>query len=494
MPAHQAGIEEVIAARKNKSERRARMKIAIPTSLFFLALMGAHLVSAQSSNNDSAPTPDRTYQLLREDEDWSFLRDRAPHEDFWDPIKYIPLRNGVDDWYLTIGGEAREVWQQIGNDNWGQSAYWNAYFDERYVLFFDAHYGKHIRSFVELKSGLSSFRIGGPRPIDEKKLDFQAAFFEVGSSEGSNWINFRVGRQEMHYGSGRLIDCREGPNVRLSFDGFMVKSKINSWKIDGFALRPDVDNFGFFNNVPDHTVGFWGVYATRPAPQKVSVDVYYLGLDRKQATFERGTAQEVRHSLGARISRPIAKDKPGWDFNYEALWQFGTFGSDNIRAWSIASETSYGFPTVRLKPRFIARADISSGDNPNSKTLGVYVSPDQADNFVRGFVGFAQGKVVADDKRADAGEIGRAGETYRRIRITSLFGNMQVLVTDGHLPYPFGHELTGYQVQNLGATLDKAKAAGAKILSAPYTTNDRSSAIVQFPGGYIAEVHSLTSR
>ena len=372
MPAHQAGIEEVIAARKNKSERRARMKIAIPTSLFFLALMGAHLVSAQSSNNDSAPTPDRTYQLLREDEDWSFLRDRAPHEDFWDPIKYIPLRNGVDDWYLTIGGEAREVWQQIGNDNWGQSPYWNAYFDERYVLFFDAHYGKHIRSFVELKSGLSSFRIGGPRPIDEKKLDFQAAFLEVGTSEGSNWMNFRVGRQEMHYGSGRLIDCREGPNVRLSFDGFMVKSKINSWKIDGFALRPDVDNFGFFNNVPDHTVGFWGVYATRPAPQKVSVDVYYLGLDRKQATFERGTAQEVRHSLGARISRPIAKDKPGWDFNYEALWQFGTFGSNSIRAWSIASETSYGFPTVRLKPRFIARADISSGDNPNSKMLGTF--------------------------------------------------------------------------------------------------------------------------
>jgi predicted enzyme related to lactoylglutathione lyase len=124
----------------------------------------------------------------------------------------------------------------------------------------------------------------------------------------------------------------------------------------------------------------------------------------------------------------------------------------------------------------------------------VYVSPDQADNFIRSFVGFAQGTVVADDKHADAGEIGRAGETYRRIRITSLFGNMHVLVTDGHLPYPFGRELTGYQVQNLGATLDKAKAAGAKILSPPYMVNDRSSAIIQFPGGYIAEVHSLTAR
>src|ERR1700689_3848479 len=106
----------------------------------------------------------------------------------------------------------------------------------------------------------------------------------------------------------------------------------------------------------------------------------------------------------------------------------------------------------------------------------VYISRDEADDFVNDFVRFAHGKVVADDKQADAGEIGRMGETYRRIRIASPFGNMQVLVTDGHLPYPFGHEVMGYQVQDLGATLEKAKAAGAKILSAPYKMNDRTSA------------------
>jgi predicted enzyme related to lactoylglutathione lyase len=135
--------------------------------------------------------------------------------------------------------------------------------------------------------------------------------------------------------------------------------------------------------------------------------------------------------------------------------------------------------------------------NPPLETIPdnrVYVSADQADNFVRDFVAFAQGKIVADDKHADAGEIGRPGETYRRIRITSLFGNMQVLVTDGHLPYPFGHELTGYQVQDVSAMLEKAKAAGAKVLSAPYKTSDRTTAIVEFPGGYIAEVHSLNAR
>ncbi len=134
--------------------------------------------------------------------------------------------------------------------------------------------------------------------------------------------------------------------------------------------------------------------------------------------------------------------------------------------------------------------------NPPLETIPenrVYVSKDQADNFVRSFVTFAGGKVVADDKQADAGEIGRRGETYRRIRITSRFGNMQVLVTDGHLPYPFGHEITGYEVKDLAATLVKAKTAGVKILSVPYSTSDRATAIVEFPGGYIAEVHSLVA-
>jgi len=123
-----------------------------------------------------------------------------------------------------------------------------------------------------------------------------------------------------------------------------------------------------------------------------------------------------------------------------------------------------------------------------------YVSRDKANEFVDDFVRFAHGKVVSDDKQADAGEIGRPGQTYRRIRITSPFGKMQVLVTDGHLPYPFGHELMGYQVKDLGATLEKAKAAGVKILSAPYKTADRTTAIVEFPGGYIAEIHSLAAR
>ena len=330
------------------------------------------LSQGQSVPTTESPAPARIYHLLREDDDWSFLADPAKKKELWDPIKYIRLRSGRNDWFLSIGGEAREVWEQIGNDNWGQQPFMNGYFNERYMLYVDVHYGKHVRSFVEFKSGLNSYRIGGPRPIDEKKLDFQAAFVEVGTGDERNWIKVRAGRHEMEYGSGRLIDVREGPNVRLSFDGFKVKAGVGSWQIDGFAVRPDLDKPGFFDNAPNHSVGFWGVYAVRPVTKTITLNIYYLGLDRKEAAFNRGVGHEVRHSIGARLSRPVAERNPSWDFDYEALWQFGTFGSANISAWTVASETGYRFPTVPLKPRFSAKADISSGDDPRTNTLGTF--------------------------------------------------------------------------------------------------------------------------
>jgi predicted enzyme related to lactoylglutathione lyase len=156
-------------------------------------------------------------------------------------------------------------------------------------------------------------------------------------------------------------------------------------------------------------------------------------------------------------------------------------GRDAVIAWP-------GGVTTQLYWHFTAPSYAPLASVPDNR---VYVSPDRADAFVGDFLRFSHGKIVSDDRHADAGEIGRPGEFYRRIRIESGFGKMQVLVTDGHLPYPFGREVMGYQVNDLAATLAKAKAAGAGVLSQAYDAGDRRTAVVQFPGGYIAEVHAL---
>jgi hypothetical protein len=121
----------------------------------------------------------------------------------------------------------------------------------------------------------------------------------------------------------------------------------------------------------------------------------------------------------------------------------------------------------------------------------VYVSPEKVAEFRRSFLAFSHGQVISDDAHAPGIEIGRPSDSYRRIRITSRFGLLTVFVTDGHLPYPYGREMTGYEVANLADTLGKARGAGVAVLVDPYRSGDRISAMVQFPGGYIAEIHSM---
>ncbi len=119
----------------------------------------------------------------------------------------------------------------------------------------------------------------------------------------------------------------------------------------------------------------------------------------------------------------------------------------------------------------------------------VYLAPAAADAFIRDYLAFTGGRVVYDDSHADGGQIGVAGTTFREVLISSTFGKTLVIVTDGHLRYPFGRETSGYAVSDLTATLAKAKAAGAKVLWGPYDSKALDTAIVQFPGGYIAEIH-----
>jgi predicted enzyme related to lactoylglutathione lyase len=124
----------------------------------------------------------------------------------------------------------------------------------------------------------------------------------------------------------------------------------------------------------------------------------------------------------------------------------------------------------------------------------VYVSQDRVDAFVSSFLAFSHGSLISDESRAPGVEIGRPAETHRRVRIESKFGKLTALVTDGHLPYPYGRETTGYEVTNLTDTLTKAKASGVEVLVPPYKTDERESVVVQFPGGYIAEIHSVIKK
>ena len=112
--------------------------------------------------------------------------------------------------------------------------------------------------------------------------------FELGKARS---FAVRAGRQELAFGSSRLVSVRESPNVRQSFDGLRATLNIGGWRVDGFITKPVETDRDVFDDAPDHTRTFWGVYCVaslRWLPN-AKIDLYYLGIDRK-TTRQRGAA------------------------------------------------------------------------------------------------------------------------------------------------------------------------------------------------------------
>lgn len=326
----------------------------------------------------SAPTRPKI-QILRFNEDWSFLQNPALRTDRWDAIKYIPISRSRSDKYASIGGEFRGTFEQVKNDNFTQTSVPVYRFGmERFQLFADLHLDPRLRFFIQLESGLEQNRAGGPRPIDEKKLDFLNAFVDLRPNPSARGPLFRVGRQEFNFGSGRLIAVREGPNVRQGFYGFDARQQLGRWTIDGVAARPAKDSPGYFDDVPLSSTGFWTIYTSRAAKDSSSTgyDLYYIGLDRRSATFQAGTARELRHTFGGRVVRPAPAEGQKSlipHFDIETVLQTGTFGNRDILAWTLSGEFGYIVQSSLMKPHIGIRADVSSGDGGNpAKSLGTF--------------------------------------------------------------------------------------------------------------------------
>lgn len=310
------------------------------------------------------------FQTLRYNEDWSFLCDKTQRTDFFDPAKYVPLdTNG--NCYLSFGAEARLKYELYSEPVFNQTpADDNGFLLQRYLLYADLHATPYFRVFGQLQSSLEEFRNGGPRPSDRDELDFHQVFFDARAPLGDeDSLTLRAGRQEMAYGSQRLISVRESPNNRLAFDAGRILTHFGEWEADAWIAQPvDIDP-GMFDDRRIDQNTFWGGYVTGPLPfiPGLNADFYYLGISRENATYARGTAAELRHSLGTRLF-----GKQGaLDWNFEFVGQFGSFGNDGILAWTAASDTGWTFSNAPAKPRAFLRADIASGDHGGSN-LGTF--------------------------------------------------------------------------------------------------------------------------
>jgi len=312
------------------------------------------------------------FQKLRFNEDYSCFNNIGSYSGFFDSIKYMQL-NKSSSIYLTIAGEARQRYAYTNNPSFGAGEQdENGVWLQRYVVSSDLRMGTYFRLFGQLYSAVESGQKGGPGPVDQNQLEIQNGFFEFNFTlVKPTRMLLRVGRQEQQFGSGRLVDVREGPNVRRTFDAVSLIFEGRNWRMDAIVARPRLVRSGVFDDKANGDQALWGVYAS--SGQNIlpfgQVDMYYLGFRSNESTFEQGTAREVRHSLGTRLWGTAGR----WDFNWEALYQFGTFGDKDISAWTVASETGYVWSDIRLRPRLALSANIASGDgDPSDDRLGTF--------------------------------------------------------------------------------------------------------------------------
>jgi hypothetical protein len=328
-------------------------------SVIFLTLLGNCFFTTVLFAEDTSSS--RKYHSLRYLEDYSFLSDSNQQQDFFDPIKFISLSSSGDI-HLSIGGETRQHFEYIEDENWGATTRDDdGWYLQRYLLHADLKIGKRVRFFSQLMSTIEDGRAGGPRGVDQDILDLHQAFADVAFPGVGDSFLIRIGRQEMVYGSRRFVNYRERPNTRLSFDGIRMIIDYGPWNVSGFATRPVEVDQGIFDDGGIDGQAFWGLYGVRKMSVRFpeTVDLYYLGIYREQAQFDQGVGNETRHAFGTRLS---GKGK-GFDYNFEGMFQVGTFGSKDIFAYAFASDTGYTFSWLGRKWRVGLRADIYSGDN-----------------------------------------------------------------------------------------------------------------------------------
>jgi hypothetical protein len=298
------------------------------------------------------------FALLRPDEDYSPLA--HTRRTGWSRIKFVPLTSDQTSW-LSFGGEARVRYEYYRNENWSDVLNDNdGYLLTRTYAHADVQAGR-FRFFGQLQSSFSEGRRGGPGPIDVDRVDVQQAFAAWTSAprSGAQHTEVRLGRQEVQFGSGRLVAARAGANTRQAFDGGLVRTQATDRRLDLFWLASVRTNRLEFDNKRESGRYLAGAYATfGKLHGGANVDVYVLASREPNRAYVGVISRERRWSVAL---RPWGRLGP-WDYNFEFVGQFGSFADESIRAWTAASDTGFTWTSAPATPRLGLKANIASGD------------------------------------------------------------------------------------------------------------------------------------
>lgn len=333
--------------------------LTLPALLITSALSPASHAHIPSANpmEHSRPFPAGPSRQL---EDYRFLDDPARRTDPLDGLRYHRLGDSA---WLQLGGELRYAFTHADNvafDLNGQGD--DNYIQQRAQAHASLHlWDNRVRTFVQLQN-TRSWNQQFPLPRDGSRNDVAQAFIDTRFDLGPLQATTRIGRQEIQYGQGALLNIGEQPNIRQAFDGAVLRlTTPGKHQLDLLALRPILYDRDNFDDSSDNNTRLLGLHASlNLAPQR-GVDMHALARNMDERNFQGFVGREERYTLGTRLFGR----QQNLDWNWDLMLQGGEHAGRDIRAWAIRSDSGYTFDKA-LRPRLGLHLDVASGGDPLS--------------------------------------------------------------------------------------------------------------------------------
>lgn len=314
----------------------------------------------------SAEAAAGNFASFRYDDDF---RDARGKPDLYSSLKHVDL--GDSRRYLSVGGDLRERVEYFSKSNvTGRAVKDEVLALHRVLVHADLHFDD-ARAFIQIGAHDESGREPQAKPTDVDGPDIQQAFVDYSMGLGEDTLLFRAGRQEMAYGASRLVTTRDGPNIRLSFDGVRAIYRSTQWNISLFAMRPVEIKRGAFDDRANREQSLSGIYGTREVAglPGFSVDLYHFRTENEDAGYTAVSGREKRRTFGSRLYGKTG----AFDGDIELMLQEGTVSDKRIRAFALAADAGWTFAALPWRPRVGLKADVISGDrNSGDGKLGTF--------------------------------------------------------------------------------------------------------------------------
>jgi hypothetical protein len=300
--------------------------------------------------------------------DFTYLDD--PNNTQFDYADFLKRIHIGDNWLISTGGEIRDRYATIQNAQlYNKKPYAGA--DDTFNLFrarvyADFWYRDDFRLFVE---GITAYSSGQSIPMsstDVEQNEFLNLFIEAKLfALGEDNAYVRVGRQEMLFGSQRLVSPSDWSNARRTFQGVRAYYHTDTIEEDIWVMNPVIPDPQQISSIDDKQV-FAGNYFKYRFNRDISMDMYYMYLenDNSVATGQGGAigGYDV-HTLGGRFIGE--QNQFLWDF--EGAVQAGKWSNQDIFASMGVAGVGYWFKNVPTSPTLWAYYDYASGtQNPSS--------------------------------------------------------------------------------------------------------------------------------